>query len=251
VSELTGILGLVFLLAFLILIIIFTVTGRQHPTRYLRELPAFARLSRSIGRAVEAGERLHVTLGRGSLNGLQGPSALIGLVLLQRITRAASLSDRPPVATSGEGSLAILSRDTLRSAYRDLGIPEQYEPTSGQLTGVTPFSYAAGAIPVILDQQVTANVMAGHFGAEVALLTDAAERSGSLSLGGSDSLPAQAVLFATAHEPLIGEELYAGGAYTSSGPAHAASLRAQDVLRWVLIAAILGGALLKFLGVWQ
>jgi len=57
------------------------------------------------------------------------------------------------------------------------------------------------------------------------------------------------VLFAAAQEPLIGEELYAAGAYLKSGPIHIASLRAQDVLRWVLIFAILLGAILKFLQV--
>jgi hypothetical protein len=56
-------------------------------------------------------------------------------------------------------------------------------------------------------------------------------------------------LYATAQEPLIGEELYAAGAYLQAGPLHISSLRAQDILRWVLAAIILGGAILKFLGV--
>jgi hypothetical protein len=45
---------------------------------------------------------------------------------------------------------------------------------------------------------------------------------------------------------LIGEELYAASAYLKAGPAHYATLSAQDVLRWVLVAAILVGAILKF-----
>jgi hypothetical protein len=144
--------------------------------------------------------------------------------------------------------VGILSQDTLRSVSRSIGSEAQYDPTTGQVTGLTPFSYAAGTMPVIFDQNVSANVLAGHFGSEVALITDAAERSGSLTLAGTDSIPGQAVMVATAQEPLIGEELYAAGAYINAGQMHIASLRAQDILRWVLIVAILVGAGLKFIG---
>ncbi|MGW8250474.1 MAG: DUF6754 domain-containing protein, partial [Anaerolineales bacterium] len=74
------------------------------------------------------------------------------------------------------------------------------------------------------------------------------ERSESLTLAGSDSIPAQAIFVAAAQEPLIGEELYAAGAYLNAGPLHASSLRAQDIFRWVLIAAIVVGGVLKMVG---
>jgi len=69
-----------------------------------------------------------------------------------------------------------------------------------------------------------------------------------MTLAGSDNLSAQAVIYAAAHDPLIGEELYAAGAYMNAGPAHSASVRAQDYLRWVLVAAILIGSALKLVG---
>jgi hypothetical protein len=110
-------------------------------------------------------------------------------------------------------------------------------------------AYAAGAMPLIRDELVSANILSGHFGGEVALLTEAGERSGSLTVAGSDSLPAQAVLFASAEEPLIGEEIYAGGAYLGAGPIHTASLRMLDTLRWILIVLILLGAIARlFMG---
>jgi hypothetical protein len=241
--------GLGFVLLFLILMLVFTAVTLRRPEKVLREIPAFGNLRRAVGLSVEAGKRIHLSLGWGGLNGLPAASALLGLSILQRIARAASISDRPPVATSGEGTLTILSQDSLRGIYRNMGALSQFDPYSAQLTGVSPFSYAAGAMPVVFDQQVAANVLAGHFGSEVALITDAGERSGSPTLAGSDNIPAQAVLFAAAQDPLIGEELYAAGAYLQAGPVHVASLRAQDFLRWVIIALILAGAVLKFLGV--
>ena len=47
----------------------------------------------------------------------------------------------------------------------------------------------------------------------------------------------------------MGEELYAGGAYPQVNPMHAASLVAQDVMRWALIGFLLLGATMKLTGV--
>jgi len=246
--NLSTILGTVFVLAFILLVLGLGIWGRKRPARLFRDIPAFARLGRAIGMAVEAGSRLHVSLGRGGTTGAQIAPALVGLGLLERIARAALVSDSPPVATSGEGALAVLSQDTLRSTYRSIGAAGQYSPEFGQLTGVTPFSYAAGTIPLIHDGHITASVLTGNFGSEVALIADAAERNGGMTLAGSDNLTAQAVLYATAQEPLIGEDLFAAGAYTRPNSWQTASLRAQDVFRWVLVAAILIGAILKLLG---
>ena len=55
-------------------------------------------------------------------------------------------------------------------------------------------------------------------------------------------------VFGTGHSHLIGEELYASGAYTQAGRMHIASLRAQDVMRWLLVAVIVGGVILNFAG---
>ena len=243
-----GMLGLAFVVIFLAIMIVFAAAGRILPGQNLRGIPAFARLGRAIGLAVEAGKRLHISLGWGGFSEFQGASALVGLTVLERIARLASISDRPPVATSGDGVLGVLSQDTLGSTYRSLGVDQQYNPAAGRVSGLTPLSYAAGTLPVIYDEQVSATVLAGNFGNEAAFIVDAAERNGSMTLAGSDSLTAQAVFVAAAQEPLIGEELYATGAYINAGPVHTSSLRAQDIFRWVLVIAILVGAALKFLG---
>ena len=90
--------------------------------------------------------------------------------------------------------------------------------------------------------------MLGSFGSEVALLTEAAERSNSLIIGSSENLSAQAILSASAQEPLIGEELFVAGAYLQTSKFHLASLITQDILRWALIILLLLGALLKLVG---
>jgi hypothetical protein len=173
---------------------------------------------------------------------------LAGLALLRHIAERTSLSDRPPVAVAGESSLALLAQDTLQAGYRAMGAGDLYQPSSGRLSGMTPFSAAAGAMPIIRDENVSASMLVGDFGVEAALLADVAERENTFLLGASSDISSQAALFASAQEPLLGEELFATAAYLDSNSSHAASLTVQDVLRWLIILALLAGAALKLIG---
>jgi hypothetical protein len=214
----------------------------------LRLIEAYERLNRSVGLAVENGTRLHISLGRGNFFTARGGSALAGLAMLRRLAERTSVSDRPPIVTSGDASLAILSQDTLQAGYRAAGAEEQYRFTTGRLTGLTPFSYAAGALSTIHDENVSANIVMGDLGAEAALLAEATDRENTSLIAASDDLSAQSVFFASSQEPLIGEELFAAGAYVGAGPSHEASLHVQDILRWLIILAMIVGSLLKFVG---
>jgi hypothetical protein len=237
--------GLVILSAIMMLVLAYL---RRKSPPVFRDIPAFTRLRQAVGLVVEDGSRLHVSLGRGSLPTPQSASALAGLALLRRLADLTSAGDQPPIATSGDAPTAILSQDTLQAASKFTDRPAS-DLVAGRLAGLTPFSYAAGAIPAIRDEKVSANVLMGNFGPEVGLLTDAVERENSFVLAGSDNLTAQAVIYASAQEPLVGEEIFAAGAYVDSGPLHSASLTVQDVLRWSVVVAILIGSLLTLAGI--
>ena len=231
-----------------ILLLIITFLRRKSPA-VLRRIEAYERLNRVVGLSVENGTRLHISLGRGNLFTTRGASALAGLAMLRRLTERTSMSDRPPIVTSGDASLSILSQDTLQAGYSAAGAEDQYRVNTGRLTGLTPFSYAAGTIPVTRDEAVSANIVIGDFGAEAALLVEAADREDTHLIAVSDNLSAQSILYASAQDPLIGEELFASGAYVGAGHSHDASLQVQDVLRWLVIVAIVGGAVFKFWGI--
>jgi hypothetical protein len=241
-----GLAGFILVLISAGLMLALSVRQRKTPPVF-REIPAYTHLRQAIGRVVEDGSRLHVSLGRAALTTPQSASALAGLILLRRLADLTSASDKPPVATSGDATLVILSQDTLQAASHAAG-QSVYDPTAARLTGLTPFSYAAGALPAIHDENVSANILLGNFGLEAGLLTDASAREEAFTLAASDNLPAQAIMYAGGQEPLIGEELFAAGAYVDTGRMHTTSLVLQDILRWLIIIIILGGAVLKLVG---
>ncbi len=243
-----GLFGLAVLAAFVGLMLAFAALGRRWPAVF-RPLPAFEALGTMIERAVEAGERVHVSLGTGSLIGSDSAPALAGLAILGRVARETSMSDRPVVVTTGDGAMTILAQDTLRTAYTDVGAKDRYQPTSGRLLGPTPFSYIAGLPVLLATEDVSVHMLVGSFGFEGALGADFGARQRMFVLAGTDDVQSQALLFATAEHPLIGEEVFAGGAFLNVGPLHRASLRTQDIVRFLIVGFILLGTLLRTLGV--
>ncbi len=242
--NVVGLLVLV-LTAALLLALMFLL--RKSPPK-LRVIPALSRLYRSIGLSVEDGTRLLISLGNTSLLTGSAGAPLAGLDLLRGVTERTSLSDRPPVAVAGEAPLALLAQDTLEAGYQAAGAAELYQPTTGRVAGLTPFSATAGTMPIIADENVSAAVFMGHFGVEAGLLAEAADRNNALAVGSSDDLAGQAVWFASAPETLIGEELFAASAYIGGTPAQTASLSVEDIVRWVIIVVLIVGSALKLVG---
>lgn len=239
-------LGLVILAA--VLLAALSVIKRKSPPVF-REIKALTRLAKAAGRTVEDGTRFHVSLGRGNLLTSSGAASLAALALLRPVAGKTSVSDLPPVATSGDPLLAILSQDTLKAAYLSEGVGELYDSSSGRLAGMTPFSYAAGVMSVNRDEQVSTNVLIGDFGPEVGLLTDSAERDNTTVIAAAGDLVAQSILFASTEAPLVGEELFAMSAAVREDSSHSASLQVQDILRWLVILLLLAAAGLRLFGV--
>ena len=241
-----NIIELVVLAVSAILLLAITLWKRKSPAR-LREIPALAQLYRVLGLSVEDGTRLHISLGSGSLLDARGGSALAGLAMLRHIAERTSVSDKPSVASAGTSVLGLLAQETLQSGYKAAGVEELYAPSTGRVTGLSPFGYAAGAMNISQDENVSANILIGNFGPEVALITDVSERGSVTTIGASDNLAGQAVLFANTQDALIGEELFSTGAYLGTNTSHLASLTVQDILRWSIIVILLGGAAFEIL----
>lgn len=245
--TLTAIAGLGIIVLVIILIALFAFIHQRSPFSF-RSIPAFSRIRRAASLVVEDGTRLHVSLGSGSILTPAGASALAGLFLLRRLGEITSLSDRPPMATSGSGLLNLLAQDTLRTAHESVAVDQVFDMNNARLTGLTPLSYVAGVMPSIRDEGISSNMLIGNFGPEIGLLVEAADRQNASVVAASDSLTAQAVLYATTTETLIGEELFAAGAYLQAGSSHSASLLVQDILRWLIIIALIVVAGLKAAG---
>lgn len=234
---------IIFLLMFLILILIDIWIPKLTVKRELRNIPAFENMRSSMETSVEDGSRIHFAIGRSEVTSPEIAAGIIGLNLLKRVSYITSDSDLPPISSAGTGALMLLSQDTIRNIYQKIGQQEAYSNILGRFSGPTPFSFAAGSALTISEDNVSTNLMIGSFGVEAGLLTHAGEQNKVLTVAGTDDILGQAVIYASAHEPLIGEEVFASGAYFGGKDIHRASLFAQDIIRILIIITILAGSL--------
>ena len=90
---------------------------------------------------------------------------------------------------------------------------------------------------VVGDDDLTIHLEAG-------LAAEFGERARAFVIGGTNEVQSQALMYAVAQNPLLGEEVFASGAYLGAGELHKASLRAQDVIRIGIIALIIVGVII-------
>ncbi|OGO37190.1 MAG: hypothetical protein A2Z03_03680 [Chloroflexi bacterium RBG_16_56_8] len=234
----------------------------------LRPIAAYDALKALLAQAAEAGQPVHLSLGIAGIGDQHTADTTAGLTVLDYVADRAAVSASPPIVTLSNPTALPVAQDVLRRAYRRHGYPEEYDPARARFiapdpalsTGISPnpavyasgqtdaFAYAAGTMRLLTQQPLIANVMVGFFGDEFLLLGETGAQRHLNQIGGTSATSVLPFFYASVPNPLIGEEIFASGAYLSNKAAHIGSLVAQDVMRWLLVAGVVGGIVLKTLG---
>ncbi|MBN1955084.1 MAG: hypothetical protein JW900_08550 [Anaerolineae bacterium] len=223
----------------LVLLLFLTARIRLGARPRFRTLPVFDKLPIEIGNAAESGSSLHIALGSGRLGGQKSLSSLAAVIVLDSLIDAAVAYGTPPIVTVGDPTLLPLVQDVMRRAYEKRGVPERYNPTSVRFIAPEPIVYALGAADLDNHVRVRGDALIGSFDEEAALVTHIADVRGYPRLAALDRPHAIAAVYSSLTSLAIGEELYAGAAPITRFPHHLASLQVQDILRLLLIGAIL------------
>ena len=221
---------------------------RREPIDAIREISTIKDLEPQLRRAAESGEPLHIALGTGSLTGTETVSSLAAVQLLEALVDSAVSYDVPPIVTVGDPTLVPLAQDALRRAYERNHIPEFYDPTRVRFVAPSTMAYGAGAIPVGVPENVTANVLVGTFGSEASFLVDFSDQTGTPRSAVVDAVQGIGALYPSTDQLALGEELYAAGAQLTDEKRFAVSLLAQDILRGLLVVMIVLGAIVALIG---
>ena len=213
----------------------------------LRPLPGVEELPGVLGRSSETGQALHVSVGVAGVGGPQTAETWAGLTLLAELADEAAASDSPLIVTVADPTALPLAQEALWRAHLRNGSPERYDPTQVRFIAPNAMAYAAGVAGLLLSEPMTANVMVGAFGEEVLLMGEVGAREGVRQVAGAANPQALPLVVATADQALIGEEIFAGGAYTARRPIQVASLLTQDWARLAIAVAIIVVAAAKML----
>ncbi len=238
-------LALVFLVVFAGLLTFFTVRVRTGSRPTLRRIRAFDAMEGLVGRAVESGRTLHVSLGVGSVANQTTADSLAGLAVLDFLSEQAAETGISPLVSMADPTVMLLAQNGVRTAYAQAPAEEVEEATQQvRLIAPQPAAYAAGVMNILDSDEVDGTVLVGKFGDEYLLMGETAARHRMAHIGGASDPNTLPFIYASAQETLLGEEIYAAGAYLKDIPVHIGSLIAQDTMRWVVALVILGGVLI-------
>jgi hypothetical protein len=192
---------------------------------------------------------LHLSLGTGGITGSDTASSLAGLSVLAYLADEGAATDAPPLVTVANPTLLPLAQNVLRRAYLRRGRAGDYEWSQVRLVAPSPMAYALGTMDILNHEPVLANVMFGAFGPEVGLIARAGTEANLTQITGADDPRALSILYTSADQVAVGEELFATAVYLDRTRPREASLVAEDTARLALILLVILLAILRGIGV--
>ena len=249
-ADAFAVIALLVALAAILAYASFTSAGSA---RALRSITAYHRLRQLADEAAESGRPIHVALGAGPLGGPTTSEGVMGLTVLDYVAGRAARYRQEMLITAGDGALLAAAQGIVQGARWQAGGAPTCATPEARFSGPEALAYAAGAAEAELrpDEHPLplAHALWGHWGAEGLWLAQATHRPDVTQLGGAASPAANALLYASLDDALLGEDLFAAGAYLHRR-AHLGSLVMQDLLRFAVLVLIVSGVILSSLGLW-
>ncbi|MDH5199825.1 MAG: hypothetical protein OEW93_02965 [Candidatus Bathyarchaeota archaeon] len=215
----------------------------------LRRLPAVDVIAEILGRCVEMGRPAWYLFGSTSMTtpSILAPTVAAFQTLAYTARMAARVGAKFFVPVN-QGLAYTMAYDIVNEAYRAEGKLEDFDPLR------TVMYLPAGAdrmyiINHMWEEQVAGAFFLGSWYHEAVIYTENAARVGALMLGGTDTTHNIPFMVAICDYSIIGEELYALGAYISQDPTQSSSLAGQDIGKYFTIILILIGAVLATAGI--
>jgi len=238
------ILDLIAILACYITYLLITNLAKKGRKLSLRRLPAFDALEELVGRATEMGRAVHFTGGVGSLEGVTAPQVISGLSIMDYISRLTAKNKTELIVTEQRVNVIPMVESILETNYKLEGV----EVPPGTLRYIpSGYTYTIGVPALIRRERPAACVLAGPFTHESVMLAQAAAEVGAMQVAGTArtlQIPFFAII---ADYCLIGEDLYAAGAYVGGTPETLGALVGEDPFKIIsIILLILVGILATF-----
>ena len=229
--------AIIFIIFVLTLVLYFIYRAKHGVQVFIRRIPGIDAIDEAVGRSVELGRPLSFTSGLISI----GPLFYASLGVLRYIAQKAAAFSSRLFVPCYDPEVMILSDATLQNAYKQEKRFTQYDPTSVRYLSNNQFAYASGYMGLIHRENVGGAFLFGSFAAESLILAEAGQQIGAMQVAATTSNE-QIPFFITACDyTLIGEELFAAGAYLSRNPVQTGSLKAQDVIKVAIVVLILLG----------
>ncbi|MFH2054440.1 MAG: DUF6754 domain-containing protein [bacterium] len=236
---------LVWVLLCIIVVTVYSFIARRRELS-LRVIPGLAAVEEAVGRATELGKPIVFTTGWGG--DIQRPTTIAALNMLRYVAAKAAEYGCRLIFPTHDPVIAEAAREIIRSAYDLAGHADSYRDEDVRFVSPSQFGYAAAVDGIVAREKPAAQFLLGTFEGEALILAETGNIAGAMQIAGTDSTIQLSFFMVACDYTLIGEELYSASAYLTDDNRVKASMHAQDLLRLLLLATLIGGTLSALLG---
>lgn len=214
----------------------------------LRRINGLDAIEESIGRATEMGRPVHFSPGLADIVGNTAAKTFAALEVLAYVTGLCAKYDTDLVVTIRQPNVLPLAQETVRQGYMLAGRPDMYQEDTVRFISSNQNAYVTGAIGYMHRNKVAANIMAGLYMGEALLLAESGSRIGAMQIAITASMHQLPFFVAACDYTIIGEELFAAGAYVSQDKVKLGAIAAQDYIKLGLMATVIIGTIMSTAG---
>mgnify|MGYP000026366498 FL=1 len=233
------------ILFFLMVLIFSTVYASEKGLRIpkLRKVPGISAIEEAVGRATEMGRPIFYSPGIAGVSDQYAPQTLAALSILGYVAELSARYEIPLIVGLRDPIVVAMAEDTVKQGYMAAGKPDAFNPDNIRFLSDVQFAYASGAVGIMHRERTAANIFIGAFWAESLILAEAGHMTGAIQIAGTANFHQLPFFVAACDYVLIGEEIYAAGAYVSKDPVQIGSIAGQDYSKAVALALIIIGTI--------
>lgn len=209
----------------------------------IRRIAGLDAMEEAIGRATETGRPVFYTPGRGGLLDNYAAQTLAGLEMLGYVAKMTAKYETNLIVGIGEPNVYPLADEIVRQSYIEAGHPDAYTPEMVRFLSPAQFAYAAASLGIMHREKVAATMLIGAFWAESLLLAEGGSQVGAIQIAGTARMYQIPFFIAACDYCLIGEEMFAGGAYLSKDPVKLGTIAGQDIAKLIALISIAVGVI--------
>ena len=233
------------LLIGLIVIFFWAVSHAKRKGLFIRRIAGLDAIDEAIGRATEMGKPIFYVPGIGSMSSI---STIASAFILGEVSKKVAQYDSQIKVPHFDPVVMTVCKEVVKQSYMEAGRPDSYREDINHFVSADQFSYAASVDGMISREKPAACFYMGHFMAESLLLAEVGATSGAIQIAGTDVEHQLPFFFTACDYTLIGEELYAAGAYLSREPMLLSALKVQDFGKLFVMVSVFFGMILVAVG---
>jgi len=222
----------------IIIVVLYTTYHKKSSDKYkMREIGGLKAVEDAIGRATEMAHPVLYTPGWGG--DIQRPTTIASMNILSHVAEKTAEYNCRLVYPTHDPVMMAVAQEVVKESYSRVGYPDRFNIDDIMYVSSSQFGYAAAVDGLISRTKPSSIFLLGTFEAESLILAETGNSINAIQIAGTDSTIQLAFFIVACDYTLIGEELFAASGYLSGDRRILASVRAQDIMKVVIILALI------------